>query len=741
MKSKKLLLLTISSLFLLSSLVGCGNKQTAAPKEEEIKEGPFTVVWNNYDGKLLERDVSQKKNDLPSYDGNTPVHLQDDNNYYVFKGWDKDLAPLTDDITFTAQYDAFPLTNVDETPDGYVDALPTNTDEGNIFHAFCWTYNEIKERLNDINNAGFKSIQIMPVQQPKSGGASWWAYYQPLSFSIATNSKLGTKAELQSLCTEAESLGISIIADIVFNHLANISDNDLESDGTPKVSPQVEAYEPEIYADRNDPTNPTFHHNKQSGTITQYYPYGALPDLNTANALVQSRALDLLKECIDVGIDGFRFDAAKHIETPNDAKYPSDFWPNTLGAAKTYYFNKTGKELFAYGEILNEVGDNRPLSNYTQFMAVTDNSFGGAIYDGLAGDAKRATGNYHKQTDADNLVTWIESHDTYADSKTHFANDKILMGYAMIATRKDARSLYLSRPDGNLTIGTVGDFTYESNVLGAINRFHNRFHDIEDNLTSKNSIFVNQKVSGNDKGAVIVDLKPGQYISLNLDKLGTGVYYDQITGESYVVRNGFLNIKMPNSGVVILTQSKNLPRPTIEISNRGGSFLDSLNVTITANNGNGQYFINNDSTAHNFTGTITLDLASLIDSDGKVSLKVVVSNGSVTITRTYNYKKIQLIAGAFNVLNIKPDYLANNQIWMWSWKANQGGKWSQDFTVQDGVLLVDVDTLKPAGFILGVFPVGYTITNPNSWDDKCFSQTGDISGDILAQGYYDASSL
>ena len=415
MKSKKLLLLTLSNLFLLSSLIGCTNSKDK-PNDDPINEGPFTVIWNNYDGKLLERDISQARNSTPSYDGNTPVRLQDDTNYYVFKGWDKELAPITEDTTFTAQYDSYPLNNVSETPDGYTDVLPSQTAEGNIFHAFCWTYKQITERLPDIYNAGFKSIQIMPVQQPKSGGASWWAFYQPLSFSIATNSKAGTKAELQTLCEKAEELNISIIADIVFNHLANISDNDLESDGTPKVSPQVADYEPEIYAHRNDATNPTFHHNKNGG-ITQYYPYGGLPDLNTANELVQTRSLDLLKECIDVGIDGFRFDAAKHIETPNDTKSPSNFWTNTLEVAKTYYHTKTGKNLFAYGEILNEVGEGRPLSNYTQFMAVTDNSFGGAIYDGLSGDAKRATGNYHKQTDASNLVTWIESHDTYADSK------------------------------------------------------------------------------------------------------------------------------------------------------------------------------------------------------------------------------------------------------------------------------------------------------------------------------------
>ena len=74
----------------------------------------------------------------------------------------------------------------------------------------------------------------------------------------------------------------------------------------------------------------------------------------------------MLKECIDVGIDGFRFDAAKHIETPRDPDYPSDFWPNVLGPAKSYYQSKTGQELFVYGEILNSVDGGRQISYYTE---------------------------------------------------------------------------------------------------------------------------------------------------------------------------------------------------------------------------------------------------------------------------------------------------------------------------------------------------------------------------------------
>ena len=73
-----------------------------------------------------------------------------------------------------------------------------------------------------------------------------------------------------------------------------------------------------------------------------------MPDLNTADERVQKMVLDFLKECVDAGADGFRFDAAKHIETPNDSEeFASDFWPYVINGIREY----ADHELFIYGEI------------------------------------------------------------------------------------------------------------------------------------------------------------------------------------------------------------------------------------------------------------------------------------------------------------------------------------------------------------------------------------------------------
>ena len=64
--------------------------------------------------------------------------------------------------------------------DHYIDEMPIKTEDGNIFHAFCWKYKDITANLSSIAESSFKSIQISPVQQPKHGGATWWSYYEGL---------------------------------------------------------------------------------------------------------------------------------------------------------------------------------------------------------------------------------------------------------------------------------------------------------------------------------------------------------------------------------------------------------------------------------------------------------------------------------------------------------------------------------------------------------------------------------
>lgn len=633
--------------------------------------------------------------------------------------------------------------------DHYIDEMPVKTEDGNIFHAFCWKYKDITANLSSIAESSFKSIQISPVQQPKNGGATWWSYYQPLSFSIADNSALGTKAELKELCDEAEKYHISIIADIVFNHLANIDDDHLESDGTPTVSPDVEAYEPEIYAKRNaSGEEATFHHNKSasgSGAVTQYYAWGNLPDLNTANPLVQSRSLSLLKECIDVGIDGFRLDAAKHIETPTDPQYASDFFPNVISAAKEYYKSKNpNQDLYVYGEILDDPDGGRTIDDYLPYIDVTDNKVKSSyVSASVRKDASvLPTTSYSKKCDSSRIVYWAESHDDYTSGETIASSMQINKVWAMMSARKGGRGLYLARQANreNIVIGEVGSYLYEHPSVGAVNRFHNRFINAEEKVSSDTNIYVCERYSDTDAGAVITNLITSnlddEKVTVTFSAISDGLYCDQMTGKVIEIKNHKATINMHSSRIAVLTKTHNEPHPYFTISNRGGYFVSSVSVELNISEGEGTYQINNNEEVK-FTSKTTVELTSSMANNGQITLKIKYGNAQFSYEKTYIYQPLQIKEGYFNVLNLNPEYFTNYEIYLWSWGSGNG-HWSKDYTVENGVLLINLSTFKDTSFLIAIFAKDYVISNVNAWDDHKIKQTGDIS---ISSKFFDASNF
>ena len=632
--------------------------------------------------------------------------------------------------------------------DGYVDEMPAQTENGNIFHAFCWKYSDITANLAAIAESSFKSIQVSPVQQPKNGGATWWSYYQPLSFSIADNSALGTKEELQTLCQEADKYGISIIADIVFNHLANIDDDHLESDGTPTVSPDVEAYEPEIYANRNaSGDSATFHHNKNatgSGAETQFYAWGNLPDLNTANPLVQSRSLSLLKECIDVGIDGFRLDAAKHIETPTDPQYPSDFYPNVINAAKEYYKTKNpNQNLYVYGEMLDDpIG--RSVDAYLPYIDVTDNKVKSSYVS--ASIRKDATvlpkTSFSKECDASHIVYWTESHDDYTSGETIASSMQVNKVWAMMTARKGGRGLYFARQANrdSIAIGEVGSYLFEQPSVGAVNRFHNRFINAEENVIANENIYVCERYTEKDAGAVITNLITAalddEKITATFSKLEDGLYCDQMTGKVVEINNHQATFEMHSSRIAVLTKTKNAPRPYFTISNRGGYFLGSIALELDINDGEGTYQINNEKEVA-FNDKTTVNLNSSMAVNKQIILKIKYGNSQFSYEKSYIYTPLSIKEGFFNVLNLKTEYFTNYEIYLWSWGSGSG-HWSKDYTVENNVLLINLTTFKDTSFLIALFEKNYVISNLNAWDDHKIKQTGDIA---ISSKFYDASSF
>ena len=627
--------------------------------------------------------------------------------------------------------------------DGYVDVLPTSNDEGIILHAFNWKYEDIKNNLEAIKNAGYKMVQTSPVQQPKSGGARWEFFYQPVSFSIGDASPLGSKQDLKDLCDAAEKEGISIICDIVFNHLATDGEKDI--DGLPTIDPEIENYEPYIYAHQDE----CFHHYTSndvtgSGHTTMYYP--GLPDLNTANEKVQERSLALLKECIDVGVDGFRFDAAKHIETPEDKEYSSNFWVNTLEAAKTYYHEKTNQDLFAYGEILNDVDGGRDLSLYTKYMKVTDNGYiGSGVFNAVAlrnKDASLAVNAEYGKKPSNKIVTWVESHDTFTtDGYKYLGRDETRLArtWAIVASRKDTNSLFFARTDAAFSIAKVSSYEFERELIGAVNRFHNRFIGKNEYQNSQEEHFyINERYDENNQGAIIVDLALEGSKKLSFTHLPDGYYFDQITGKQIHIKKGKALINFDASGICVLTKTNNAPRAAITASKYGGKYYKPFELTLSVNNAKEAYYQIDDGEKVSFTNEAKVNIGQNKNAEDITKVYVYATNGEFITTKTFEFEKLFLIDGYFNIINFNKDYLTDYTLYLWTWDGNnsiytQTYSWNEEHQI----LLVS-DVTNKTGFLLALFEKDHTVSNTKVWQTP-LKQTADIYPSSME--YFDASSF
>ena len=520
--------------------------------------------------------------------------------------------------------------------------------DGVMLHAFNWSYNTIKENLPAIAAAGYTTVQTSPVQQPKDYSTSgdvtgqWWKLYQPISFHIAKESWLGTKDDLKSLCDEADKYGIKIICDIVSNHIANADETRPDT-----VSNQVKKYEPDFYKKRRTYTR-TYKGNASDSSV-QAVVQGHVsncPDLVTNDTAVQTYIINLLKECIDCGVDGFRFDAAKHIETEDDGEYASDYWKNITTSASSYYTQKTGDDLYIYGEILNNCGADRSYSSYTKYINVTDNRTGDAVlYNVTKGKASTATNaKYKSGVAASNAVLWAESHDTYEGNSgssgysntADVSDENVVKAWAIVASRKDSTALFFARPGTALMGGVSTDTTYKSTAVSEINKFHNLFVGQSEKLGSSGDIAY---VARGTSGIVLSNCKgTNASVSISGTGLADGKYTDTVSGAEFTVANGVLTGSIGKTGVAVVYNGTTTPKAINSVES--GSFRgDTMTLTLGLENATSGTYCLDDSTPVKFTGTTSIRIGSDYKPGETITLTVTATDGVKTSSMVYKYTK------------------------------------------------------------------------------------------------------
>lgn len=235
-------------------------------------------------------------------------------------------------------------------------------------------------RLDELNDGdpatttdlGVEGLWLMPIfESPSYHG------YDTVDYR-AVDAEYGTLEDLQALLAAAHARGIRVVVDLMVNHTGADHPWFVESASSPD-SPRRDWY---VWRP-DDPGwtqpwggGPTWHEHE--GELYYGIFWSGMPDLNFANPEVRAEVADIARYWLDLGVDGFRLDAARHLFANGDGELQNDqpethaFWRELAATVRAHHpdalligENWTDTELIApyYGSTaVVERGDQLPMS-------------------------------------------------------------------------------------------------------------------------------------------------------------------------------------------------------------------------------------------------------------------------------------------------------------------------------------------------------------------------------------------
>jgi len=318
----------------------------------------------------------------------------------------------------------------------------------------------LRSKLDYLEGMGVTAVWLTPSFKNKpvqgdgtiAGSSAGYHGYWITDFT-SIDPHMGANEELRALVNEAHARDMKVFFDIITNHTADVisyeegqytyrskaqypyrdasgqpfDDRDYAgTDAFPELDPQISfPYTPVVGEDEEDVKEPDFlddpiyYHNRGDTDFRnededqQYGDFVGLDDLFTEHPRVAQGMVDIYKDWVDYGVDGFRIDTTKHVNT----EFWQKFGPEVLAHAKA-----TGnEEFFMYGEVYSY--DPAFTSIYTteaRLQSILDFPFQGAAT-GFASQSKPtdelrdffASDDYHTDADSNaySLPTFLGNHD------------------------------------------------------------------------------------------------------------------------------------------------------------------------------------------------------------------------------------------------------------------------------------------------------------------------------------------
>lgn len=198
----------------------------------------------------------------------------------------------------------------------------------------------IIDRMDYLNDGNINSGESLGIQgiwlTPIFSSPSYHKYDVIDYYEI--DSDFGTQEDLVELLQVCHERNVKVILDLVLNHTSSsnqwfLSFAEAHRNGD-TASPYYDYY---TYVTKETQVSGRTY-RQIPGCEDEYYECnfsGDMPELNYDNETVRQEALKIAKYYLDLGVDGFRFDAIKYIYF-NDTGRSADFWDWYMGELRAY---------------------------------------------------------------------------------------------------------------------------------------------------------------------------------------------------------------------------------------------------------------------------------------------------------------------------------------------------------------------------------------------------------------------
>ena len=248
--------------------------------------------------------------------------------------------------------------------------------------------------LNDSNPSSGLSLGVEGIWlTPIFASNSYHKYDVKDYYSIDPD--FGTMEDLCALIEACHARGMYVILDLVLNHTSSQNawfKNFINAHVLHNTQNIYYDFYTWLDADEPTPAGRTFKVNETAGIKYECNFDSGMPELNYDNPLVREKMLDVAKYYIDLGIDGFRFDAAKYIYY-GDTEKNVEFWQWYIGELK-----QLNPDIYTVAEVWDSDGI---TDRYTP--ALNCFNFTASQSDGILAIAAKG-GNVNK------LTSYVESY-------------------------------------------------------------------------------------------------------------------------------------------------------------------------------------------------------------------------------------------------------------------------------------------------------------------------------------------